>query len=609
MKRIVNLLTYIINKSSFEKIYFHGYGKFLPNKPKFDKSLYYINIFNTNYRLKTQSISIDPIIYETQPNIQNNNYNNLPSPSNNDQNGNNLNSHPNLISLESSLESHKNKSQLTFVCNNENKTENDKYPDLQYYILKGGKNSLNSFSTLQLDSPNKKNFNLPLSLNGMNNLTTPKFIINEPSNTVKNSHRNHNYNLSGNLENNIVLNKNEIKNIKNLPNKNIKNPYLSYNDFNTIKSPQSVSISNIELRNDESIKNKTLLSNNKTNSSNQNHIRKISSISNESKNCKNLNKEKNTNNPQIKNKKEISNTNTNKNNNENKSEFNKIADLFDNKAKIYFTHTSRDKDKLKINGKFYFYDSDCIKNYNDYCINRNSEFNHNKKYSYNDIKFSSPKGCYEKSKSNSISDLYDLLYKNSYKSTSSIFKEKNSMRNKIPHKSLLKYFKKKSKIDEINYNFSMKKNNPKTTRRSSSIDYNTLSPKNKYCLDNEFSSNKNYNYFSKKNYNDKKILLANAENNFQAVYSQTVQTLNNSVNRDLLLNNCYNKNHFILLSSFFNEKVNKLKRLFFTKLVLLFENNIRRSKKYSLKILLKIMKRRIICHKLNFFSRSKNFIF
>jgi len=77
--------------------------------------------------------------------------------------------------LENSVESNKNKTQVTFVCNNDTGNE-DKQFDLHYYMLQGNKALNNRNVDGKVDSPTIKNINLPLSTENYQYFSSAKSI-------------------------------------------------------------------------------------------------------------------------------------------------------------------------------------------------------------------------------------------------------------------------------------------------------------------------------------------------------------------------------------------------------------------------------------------------
>jgi len=640
----------LVNKSTFEYLYFYSFGKILSTNLKFDKSLYYINIFNSNYRLKSQA-SIDYNMYETQPNIFPINNSNLIQ----NNNFTNSNLFQNRISLESSLESHKYRSQLTFVCNNDNITESDKFQDLQYYLLQGNKqfnlnNSINtnnpSNQNLNLESPNKKNLNLPISINS---LTTPKFLVSmakQQQNVNINGHEaKNNHELKNDKNNNStnkVNNNNSIikKNHSTIFNNTISSPHNNFSTFpintNTLRKNESFN-NTISFKNSyqTSTVNKNVSSRNSNNSF-KNDLNKNSYHSNNNNDnnnkwfLRNSESERNIflDDRRIKNKKETNYINININIKDEKSDFNKIADLLDKKTKIYLS--TRNKSREFLGNKSSNRSSSDNKRYsknklsvqNDFNSFKNLPFNGNittrKKFATTDPWVTSPIGRVKNYKSNSISNYIELNKKNNYDGQTYMNfytkQENNECRDKaynFPMNNYNGYYKgnKKhymtNKFNEDSYSYLNKLNNFRLNNKNSNIDrdkspHNQVNPikidnlnYNKFIKYKKFTNN-----FQNKISHDVGSNIANISNNFHT-YNPSINSISNTT-----INNPYTRNHFMIFIGILGEKIIKLKRYFFMKFVIFTENAEKVNKKYAIRLIMKVLKRRIICHKLNFLTRS-----
>lgn len=687
------------------------------SKLKFDKSLYYINLFNSNYRLRSQS-SIDHTP-ETVSNFYNNNVNNTSILHNNIYHNyiGSINNNNNVrLSMESIEESQRNKSQLTFVCNNENITESDKQLDLQYYLLQGNKNLCH---TLQLDSPSRKNYNLPLSMNNCNSLTTPKFPIGSGKHAAHIiTSPDSKYSKFENIQNKNYGNYNTISSSSNIYKQNnlqtnlkLTHPNLSYsntvnlfspmNNFATIAYQISESISNLKDKNssnhNDNVTNANINKNNKKNTNNiatsninsnifNNNFNTITSKNNSINQkhkfaIKKSETERNVLSPRqrtIKNKKETNYINININIKEDiKSNFKKIADLFDNGEKFYFNNYLNKESSSDIN-KQESYRSSSLKNNNtrncfaattrnnkkniintnDYLIEKNLPFSGNfttrKKYSEATNLIISHPLRLKKNKSNSISNYYELNNKYIYNNESTknfnmnylkAWHSSDSKKKSDYNLSLQNYggnlekhtknfpqskygaaiFEEKE-YREFSNNFKIfngKKNNYADAKNYYNTNFNTITPMNSVSNSNVLTVNDIKSNLTKRfsntiktsNISSLKLLKEmNLNKNsdsrpFLKIFSNTHKihhTYNpslNSINNSTI--NCpYSKNHIMIFTSIVNEKINKLKRFFFMKLVLYCENADKTNKKYAIRLIFKILKRRIICHKLNFFTRS-----
>ncbi len=576
-------------------------------------------------------------MYETtQPNFFSINNSN----SNFNLNNNNSNNLQNRISLESSLESNKNRSQLTFVCNND--TESNKINDLQYYLIKGNKSQ-----RMKIESPSVKNLNLPLSMNNSNSLTTPKFLV---SNTKNYNESTGNSELKNRIDNSIGNNFNTINN-KNSTflNQTInKNKTLSFS--NTISSPQNnfltipnfvnqIQGKNNSFSNTINFKNQVEPNQiNKHNSANKNTSNFIKDdLFNNSKILNkgfltNIESERNIfmNDGRVKNKKETNYINININIKDEKSDFKKIANIFDSKTKFYLSTSKKDKE---LNNEFF---RTCslkrsrskkkISNNDEYFNYKNLPFNGTlttrKNNGENNFCINTPLSRIKNNKSNSISNYVELTNKCLYLNEQNIWlnninylgDDSKKKKNNFPFKnSIINTNLKHDKhcymtkiVNDSNNPSNEKLKNKKNKIKRMSIDYNTISSIKSYSpIANELKFNKNLkynkytNYFNI-NYNDNKVNFTNTFNNFQ-IYNPSMKSINSTIK------NQHSKNHFMILISIIGEKINKLKRYFLMKFFIFTENVVKTNKKYAIRLLIKIIKRRIICHKLNFFTRSKLF--
>jgi len=139
----------LINKDTFYRIVsrYLGFSRF--NQLKLDKRN------NINKYRKRNSLDI----IEENPSSYLNNLNSYQ---------NNINAKENFSrrSLENSVESNKNKTQITFVCNNDAQSD-DKPFDLQYYLMQGNKSMspLNQIESEIVESFTEKNLNFKSNLN------------------------------------------------------------------------------------------------------------------------------------------------------------------------------------------------------------------------------------------------------------------------------------------------------------------------------------------------------------------------------------------------------------------------------------------------------------
>jgi hypothetical protein len=168
-----------------------------------------------------------------------------------------------------------------------------------------------------------------------------------------------------------------------------------------------------------------------------------------------------------------------------------------------------------------------------------------------------------------------------------------------------KYHMKKNLNDDSDSCLNKLKNF-RVENRNSSIDKRTVSPykKNSFIAhDLKYNSNLKFKKFTNdynntiNNYYETVFNFANTNKNFHT-YNPSINSINTTIN------NPYTKNHFMILLSVISEKFNKIKRLFFKNFLLFTENTERMNKKYAIRLIIKMSKRRMICHKLNFFTRS-----
>jgi len=218
-----------------------GFSRF--NQLKFDKRL------NSNkFRNKINSLDI---IEENPSSYFHNisNYNNIPI------------ENFSMRSRENSVESNKNKTQITFVCNSDIQAD-DRLLDLQYYLLQGNKN----ISPLNcIESPNRKNINLPLSTDkhfftaGKSKISssnassikngkhvTPKFVINKDSQNNSASSKKKLINKLNSSNSQIKIYQNNLENktlsptgsMPNLISNSNRNHTLPFNAFLPVQSPK-----------------------------------------------------------------------------------------------------------------------------------------------------------------------------------------------------------------------------------------------------------------------------------------------------------------------------------------------------------------------------------
>ena len=215
---------------------------------------------NINKYRKRNSLDI----IEENPSSFLNNLSNYYSNNNNTTNKENFSRR----SLENSVESNKNKTQITFVCNNDAQSE-DKPSDLQYYLMQGNKSTI---PLNPIESPNRKNINLPLSTDNHyftagksikgstpsvknTKYVTPKFTVKDSENNTSSKRvgvmskiyssnsKNKNFNYN-NIENTSFsrtasmtnLNNNNINNLPVQTPKNYNNNFNSCNFNNNVIS-------------------------------------------------------------------------------------------------------------------------------------------------------------------------------------------------------------------------------------------------------------------------------------------------------------------------------------------------------------------------------------
>jgi len=486
------------------------------------------------------------------------------------------------------------------------------------------------YQTLQLDSPNKKNLNLPLSMNNFNSLTTPKFLVGTAKHPIVN------------IASPEIKNKNKfVKNFSpidrsNKQNNNFNNTISPQNIFSTIpNNTQTTNRKNESFYNTISLKNSIQSSSiNKNNTSNKNSN---SSFKNE------LNKESNSKSNQIlrnseterniflndrrdKNKKETNYINININIKDEKSDFKKIADLFDTRVNFDLSTRNREnKDSYKSNSRKNNSGKNKLNNKNDFFTHKNLPFNgklkKKTKFSETSSWISSPLNNLSKRKSNSISNYIELNNKNnSYQtdynidyhmiSTSSKQKQvfnfpfKNYYGNNM--KTAKKYNMSKNSNEDSSFSYLNRLNNFRLENRNASIDTNFVSSNRKNSLIVNDIKYDNCNQKFKRFTNNFNNTISN-NNDLRVNFPNTFNfhTYNPSINSiNTTISNPYTKNHFMILLGVISEKMNKLKRFFFKKFLLFTENTERNNKKYALRLIIKILKRRIICHKLNFLTRS-----
>lgn len=254
--KFIQFIRNFINKEAFYKIVskYFDFSRF--NRLKFDKKT------NVNKYRKRNSLDI---IQENPISCIINNISHF-------NNTNNAKENFSRRSLENSVESNKNKTQITFVCNNDQNLDDKSY-DLQYYLMQGTKSisQLNS-----IESPNRKNINLPLSTDNhyftagkMKSSTpnvknakfvTPKFNVKESDNNsskkklgvaskIKNSNCKYNNN---NVENSSFSRTASMTKLNN--NKNYNNN-LPFNNYLPMQSPKiDNNNSNDALPKDDSIR-------------------------------------------------------------------------------------------------------------------------------------------------------------------------------------------------------------------------------------------------------------------------------------------------------------------------------------------------------------------
>lgn len=498
-----------------------------------------------------------------------------------------------------------------------------------------------NYQTLQLDSPNKKNFNFPLSMNNFNSLTTPKFLVGTNKHSVVNiaspefKNKNENEKNFSTINNNINHQNCIFNNAISSPQNNFST--IPNNTNTTFRKNESFNITN-SLKN--SIKSSSINKNNPSNKySNSSVKNEVNRGSNTKGNqiMRNSETERNIflNDRRVKNKKETNYINININIKDEKSDFKKIADLFDSKAKFYLSTRNRENNINKDSNR-----SNSIKNNNDlskYKLNTKTDFfknknlpfsgNLSKKKNFSDTSswISSPFRRLTKRKSNSISNYIELNNKTNdyqtdynvdYHTISSSSKSKQALNFPFKNycgnnmKSSKKFYMTKNS-NEDSYTYLSRYNNFRPVNRNSSIDNNTISSDKKNSLFvNDFRSNINSNIKYKRftnNYNN----TINNNNDTKVNFSNTCNfhTYNPSMNSiNSTINNPYAKNHFMILLSVIGEKINKAKRFFFKKILLFTENTERTNRKYALRLIIKMLKRRLICHKLNFFTRGKLFL-